>query len=178
MAFFGKPQKFEQLPTYSPGQQNIQSQLQQGLGGNIGSIFEYLQNMLSGNSQGQSANEARARRDFSEQTLPGIAERFTGTFGEGSQRSNAFGQQLGQAGAALEENLAANRDQSQMQALQQLMQLLSQSQAPEFQTVNRPATGGLIGGGLEALGKGGGLGLGLGAPDGLQAILRLLGLGG
>lgn len=46
----------------------------------------------------------QARTQFAQQTLPSIAERFTGL---GAQRSSAFGQQLGAAGSGLEEALAS-----------------------------------------------------------------------
>lgn len=52
--------------------------------------------------------ESAARKGFSEQTIPGIAERFTKM---GAQKSNAFGQQLGAAGADLESNLGLMRQQ-------------------------------------------------------------------
>lgn len=53
---------------------------------------------------------ARARKAFQEETLPGIAERFTSMTG-GGQRSGAFERQKAQAGATLESNLAALRAQ-------------------------------------------------------------------
>jgi len=52
--------------------------------------------------------EARARRQFAQETLPSIAERFTALTG-GGQRAGAFERQKAQAGGELEENLAALR---------------------------------------------------------------------
>ena len=52
--------------------------------------------------------EARARRQFAQETLPSIAERFTALTG-GGQRAGAFERQKAQAGSELEENLAALR---------------------------------------------------------------------
>ena len=52
---------------------------------------------------------------FNQQTIPGLQERFTGA---GGQRSSAFGQQLGQAGADLNVNLEALRERSQFGAEQ------------------------------------------------------------
>jgi hypothetical protein len=52
----------------------------------------------------------QAREAFSQQTVPGIAERFTGL---GGQRSSAFGQQLGQAARGLESDIAGQRAQWQ-----------------------------------------------------------------
>ena len=51
--------------------------------------------------------ENRARSQFATQTIPGLAERFTSM--GGGQRSSAFQGALGQAGADLESQLAAQR---------------------------------------------------------------------
>jgi hypothetical protein len=60
---------------------------------------------------------APARREFFEQTVPGIAERFAG---EGGLSSSAFQQALGQAGAGLSERLTAMREQLRPQTLSAL----------------------------------------------------------
>lgn len=103
---FGGSQ-YQQLPTQSPDQQQFMKQLfallgGQGFGGASGAL-DYYKNLLEGDS---SAFEAPLMREFQEQIVPGIAERFSGM---GAQRSSAFGQQLGAAGAGLEEKLAALR---------------------------------------------------------------------
>lgn len=49
-----------------------------------------------------------ARQQFDQQSIPGIAERFSGL---GAQNSSAFGQQLGGAAAGLESNLAGLQSQ-------------------------------------------------------------------
>lgn len=49
--------------------------------------------------------EQEARTQFAQQTVPSIAERFTGM--GGGQRSSAFGQTLGAAGSGLEQVLAS-----------------------------------------------------------------------
>ena len=51
--------------------------------------------------------EAKARRDFTQKTIPSIAERFASLGTGGSQRSSAFPKLLSQAGGDLETNLAA-----------------------------------------------------------------------
>lgn len=57
--------------------------------------------------------EAQAQRQFEEQIVPTLAERFTALGGEG--RSSSFPQLLGQAGAGLAENLAALKGQIGLQ---------------------------------------------------------------
>ena len=166
---FGKGERTDQFNRFSPQQQGVQNQLQEGVGQNLGGAFDFLQKLLSGDPEMLKEFEAPARRSFQEQTLPGIAERFTGEFGEGANRSNAVGQQLGQAGAGLEENLSAQRGQLGMQGISQLLALLSQGQSSEFENVLRPGTGGLFGGAAQ------GIGGGLGGALGLLPLLKLLG---
>jgi len=52
--------------------------------------------------------EQQARTQFAQQTVPSLAERFT-SMGAGAQSSAAFARKLGQAGAGLEQSLAAMR---------------------------------------------------------------------
>lgn len=106
-----------------------------------------LMNLLGGLGQkgvegliGQQQNSfdpiaKQAREQFNQQTVPGIAERFTQM--GGGQRSSAFGQQLGSAGANLDTNLAALRSQHgfQQQRLQQDLynNLLQLGLKPQFE---------------------------------------------
>jgi len=157
--FLGTPQRFQQTPTGTGGQQDLIQQLIQGLrgggtgGGPLGAGLGNLEGILSGDPKAFEAFAAPARRQFQEQTIPGIAERFSGL---GAQSSSAFGQQLGAAGAGLEENLAAQRSGLQSQALQQLMGFLGQSQAPQFQTQDIDAQPGFLQSLLSSLGQIGG----------------------
>lgn len=182
--FLGTPGRFEQLPTVTPGQQSLMQQLIGGLGGGgfgqgplgagLGAGLQNLQQILSGQPEAFQAFAAPARRAFQEQTIPGIAERFTGL---GAQRSSAFGQQLGQAGAGLEEQLAGQRAGLQSQALQQLMSLLGQAQQPQFQTTQIPGTQGALQSLLGGLGQIGGA-VGAGAlTGGLGGLLAGRGFG-
>lgn len=89
---FGHRPKTRQMPTVSPEQkQAILGQLQQGM---QNASWEPI--------------EARARKQFSEHTIPSIAERFT-SMGEGAQGSSAFAGALGSAASDLESQLAALR---------------------------------------------------------------------
>ena len=89
---FGRGNELKQLPTVNKQQSDIINQLgKQGLSGiqNTNTSFEPIAN--------------QARQNFAQKTIPSLAERFTSA---GGQRSSAFGQQLGGAGAELESNLA------------------------------------------------------------------------
>ena len=122
---FGEGEKTEEFQKYSPQQIDIFKQLGGGAQGQLPQAFEFLQSILSQSPEAFKSFEAPARRQFEEQTIPSIAERFSGM---GAQKSSAFGQQLGQAGAGLEENLAAQRSGLGMSAISQLMGLLGQGQ--------------------------------------------------
>lgn len=132
--FMQKDPKMEKLDTLNPGQQNFQDmilKLFSGQGGQMGGGLGFLQNLLSGSPESTKAFEAPLTREFNEQTVPGLAERFSG-MGGGAQRSSAFGQALSSAGAGLTENIGKVRGGMQMQGLQQLMQLLGPAMQPSF----------------------------------------------
>ncbi len=73
----------------------------------------------------------QAMTQFNQQTVPSLAERFTSM--GGGQRSSAFQGALGQAGAGLNENLAAMREQYQMQMIPMLMRMLGIGLQPQYQ---------------------------------------------
>ena len=145
--FFEKKPKATQYPGLAPEQVSLQNQLlsmlqgQLAPGGTYGQGQSYLQNLLSGSPTATSAFEAPHMRQFQEQTLPGIAERFSG-LGAGAQSSSAFQQQLGQAGASLQEQLASLRGGLQLGGLGQALggpsSLLSGALASRFTTGLQP----------------------------------------
>ncbi len=77
---------------------------------------DYLSKILSQDPEMMKQFEAPYQRQFQEETVPGIAERFSGA---GAQNSSAFGQTMGAAGAGLQEQLAALRANLGMNASQQ-----------------------------------------------------------
>lgn len=162
---FGTPGKIEALPTLTPEQQSLLGQLVGGIQGPLSGALRNLQSMLSG---GAEAFEAPAMRQFQEQIVPGIAERFTG-LGAGAQGSSAFGQQLGAAGAGLAERLAMQRAGLQERAISQLQALLSPALKSPFQYTQIPGSEGALSGLF------GGVGTGLGMFGG-SGLARLLGL--
>lgn len=135
---FGQANQAYRIPTQTEtGQQSLEALLQQGLQGLSG------QGELSPISQ-------QAQKRFQQQTIPSIAERFSGL---GGQSSSAFRQAIGGAGADLQGQLAALDQQN---ALRQIALGLT----PQFETGYMKGGGGLLGGLLsnpgfgEALGKG------------------------
>lgn len=128
--FLGSPNRLLQAPTVTPEQQSALMQLlQQGLTG--------VQNPTAG----FEPIAEYARTQFQQQTVPSIAERFSGL---GAQRSSAFGQQLGAAGAGLEQGLAAQKAQFGQQNLGQLLNMLQLALRPQFENIYRPGQAGFL----------------------------------
>lgn len=113
-----KPIKGKQFDiTRSPSYQQALQQLQ--------GLSQYYQGLLSPDSKAYEAQKAPMMREFQEQIMPGIAERFAGV---GGMSSSGFNQTAAQAGSSLEERLAALRSGLQMQGAQGLAGV-SQQQA-------------------------------------------------
>jgi hypothetical protein len=156
--FFGKKEKVQQLPTMNPQQQALLQQLLGGLGGATQAGLGNLQGILSNEPGAFEAFEQPYKTQFEQKTIPGLAERFTGA---GAQRSSAFGQQLGAAGANLSENLALLRGQLQQSAMGQLQNLMNTGLgAQSYQNVVRPGTTGFFGSLMPGVGSGLGTALG------------------
>lgn len=143
-SLFGTSAKPTTKPLYLPGQENVLEQLLQGAQQQIPSGLRNLQNILGGDEETFKAFQRPARRAFEQETLPSIAERFTGMFGPGSQQSSAFGQALGTAGRELEENLLSSRIGMQQNALSQLLSLLSAGLSPRQYEYTQPREPGLL----------------------------------
>lgn len=149
MAFLrGTPARATTLPTVTPQQAatNQQANL------NSQQLMSYLVNNLMGGQQGQGRFDfapiaQRARTQFEQQTIPSIAERFN-TLGRGALSSSGFAQTLGQAGAGLEEGLAAQEAQFGLQQqglLQSLLgQLLGAGSQQQFENLYQPSQPGFL----------------------------------
>lgn len=168
--FKGAEPMLYQIPTGTPQQQAANKQILQ-------MALQGLQNPQAG----FAPIAQQARTQFSQQTVPGIAERFSALGSGGAQRSSAFGQQLGAAGAGLEQGLAAQGAQYGLQNQQLLQGLLKMGLMPQFQNELSPGEPGL----LQQVGSQilsnlfGGKGLGgAGGGEGHQGILKLLSMFG
>lgn len=95
--------------------------------------YNYLKDLFSPDSEAMAAFEAPYLRQFNEEIIPSIAERFT-QLGAGSQSSSAFNQALAQQAGSLQERLASLRTGMQMSALPQA---LGYAQAPVQSYFNR-----------------------------------------
>ncbi len=144
MDLWGQGEKTQQFQKFTEPQQDVLQQILGGAQQGIHPLMQFLLQILSQDPEMMKQFEAPTRRAFKEQTVPSIAERFTGVLGAGSQRSSAFGQQMGQAGAALEEKLAAQRAGLGMQAGQQLQSLLTKGLTPQFDTLYTPRQPGFL----------------------------------
>lgn len=128
---FGQPGGLEQVSTVTPQQQGILQLLQQlGIYG--------LQNPY----EGFEGIEQQARRQFNEQTVPSLYERFAG-MGNNALSSGTLTSQLSQAGAGLESDLAAQKAQYGQQNMQQILQLLQLGLNPQTENVYRPGQNGV-----------------------------------
>lgn len=126
------PYGFNKVHTQSALQRNLFNRGLRGMQQGPESLYQsptyqagasYLQNLLEGGPEAFARFEAPYLRQFEEQTIPMLAERFGGA---GAQSSSAFQQALGGAGAGLSEQLASLRSGLQMQALPQALQYAQQ----------------------------------------------------
>jgi hypothetical protein len=117
----GTGPSIQTAPTVTRGAgQGIDQLLQMGLQG------------LKNPTQGFDPIEQRARSQFQQNTVPSLAERFS-SMGKNSLSSGAFATQVGQAGAGLEEALAAMRAQYGLQSQGQNLNLAQLGLTPQFQ---------------------------------------------
>lgn len=127
----GNPELFQQITRYSPEMsQGLEQLFSQGLQG--------LQNPQAGFQPFAD----QAINKFNTQTVPGLAERFTSM--GGGQRSSAFQNALGSAGANLNQNLAAMESQYGLQNRAGLLDQLKLGLTPSFHTIQRPKQAGFL----------------------------------
>lgn len=166
---YGKKASTEQMPTMNQGQQDLLQKLLSGLGGPMGMGMENMSNILSGDPEALKAFQAPMMRQFNEQIVPGIANQFAGS---DSQSSSAFTNQLGAAGAGLQENLSAQKSNLQQNAMQQLMGMMGQGLgAKPFENVSYGAQASPLAGLMGGIGQGVGQ---MGGMGGMASILKWL----
>lgn len=138
--------QYKQLSTQNPQQQQYMQQLFSGLQGGQSNIpgMEYLQGLFSEDPSAFQKYEAPMMRQFNEQVIPGIAERFTnmGAGGTGSGFNNA----AAMAGARLSENLGAQRANLRGSALNQFQNYGQQFMQPSFDNIYERGQGGIMSG--------------------------------
>ncbi len=114
--FTGSPEMYGNIP----GRQMLYGQMAQGTLGAFPGGFDFISRLLSGDPALLQELEAPLRREFSELTIPALAEEFT-NMGEGAQSSSAYQQRLAQAGTGLAQQLAAQRAGLRQTGLQYLL---------------------------------------------------------
>lgn len=180
---FGRPDRISNVPVLTGQQKSILNQILGQVGqmgaptGAYGMAQSRLADLLSGGGDVYNAFAAPYMRQFQEQTVPQLAERFAGLGGRGGALSSSgFGQGLGAAGAGLQESLASLAANLQQNALQQALGQYSALSGlglgtRAFQPTYQPGTSGLIGPLLGGLAAGASYGMGLGAGAPLQGLL-------
>lgn len=155
------PTSITQLPQFTLGQQSAMDQL----------LGDYT--TRSRQLSDFSPIEEQARTGFEQKTLPTILERlqtFGGTGSSGAQ------QMIGQAGAGLEQSLAAMRQQFNENILNRLMQGAQMGLQPRFENVVEPGheTAGskMLTLGTQLIGLLGGGPIGEAAAQGLTALAK------
>lgn len=115
--FTGSPEMYGNIP----GRQMLYGQMAQGSLGSFPGGFDFISRLLSGDPELLQELEAPLRRQFSEETIPALAEEFTNRFGEGAQSSSAYRQRLAQAGTGLAQQIAEQRAGLKQTGLQYLL---------------------------------------------------------
>lgn len=114
--FGGTPEMYGNIP----GRQMLFGQMGQGSLGALPGGFDFIRRLLSGDPELLQELETPLRRQFSESTIPGLAEQFT-NMGEGAQSSSAYQQALAQAGTGLAQQIAQQRAGLKQTGLQYLL---------------------------------------------------------
>lgn len=99
----------------------------------------WLQNLFSDPDFFRSF-EAPLQRQFEEETVPGLANRFASMGSGGSQNSTAFRNQLAREGSNLHTNIAALRGGMQQQGVGQALQYGQQPFSNYMQLLNQALT--------------------------------------
>lgn len=131
--------------SYNPQQQNYMQQGLNQLNPQMGDITqnqtfqggnEWLQSLFS-DPEFFKSFEAPLMRQFEEETIPGLANRFAGMGSGGSLGSTAFRNQLGREGSTLHEKLGALRGGMQQQGANQALQYAQQPASNYFQQLQQ-----------------------------------------
>lgn len=130
---FGGGDKMKKVPTMTKQQTQLLNQMMQMLGGGgqlgqgFGQAIDYQKQLMDPSSEAVQQFADPYMKQFEQQTVPGLAERFAGMGAMGGgMSSSGFGQALGAAGGNLQSQLAALKAGLGQQAAGQLMQQYGQ----------------------------------------------------
>lgn len=140
-----KKDRLKKINSMTPGAQKFYDEIIGQLRGSYKDAMNVEKGYLDPNSSQYDVIQAPSIRAFNEQTIPGLAERFSG-FGanSGALSSSGFGQALGAAGAGLQERLAAMRAARQESASKNIFsQSQSSLQVDPYHYYNRAGNPGL-----------------------------------
>lgn len=144
---FGKSPTTQQLPLFSPEQQQLLGSLRQRAQTQLGQPRQSVAELFAPIRQ-------RAQQNLQEQGIPGLLNQFAAGGGLGSGH---LASSLAKAQSDLESQLAAQEAQATLgrEGLeqQQLGQLLGLSLQPQFQTLYQPGTTGVVGGAASSIGS-------------------------
>ena len=125
--YLGTPTERDNVSTLRPEQEGLYNQLQastqgEGAGGGFGTTADYYRNLMSDNPMDYNAYADPMRRQYEQETVPGISEQFAG-MGAGGLSSSGF--RNAQVGAAtdLAERLGQLRSQLKQQGAAGLQQV-------------------------------------------------------
>ena len=178
---WGKEAKVRQATTMTPQQQAYQAQALKGAQEGLGPGMQYLMSILQDDPQTYSDFEAPMQRQFEQQVIPTIAERFAGMGSGGAVGSSGMNLAMAQAGREYSQDIAQLRAKLKSQALDQLRGLSDQGMQSQFTNIYEPAQAGAAQGIVTGLAQGAGMAMMPGAGmagGGAMNILRGLGGGG
>lgn len=153
---FGHSPEMKSASTFRPEQEQFQQMLLGKMGGPTNSGMDFLQQILSGDESAFQDFEAPIKRQFEQEVVPGIAERFAGMGSGGAMSSSGFNQTMARSGRELSQNLAQLRSGLKMGALQQLQGMMGQGMQRGKENMYDPGSMGFVGQYLANSGEGSG----------------------
>ena len=129
------------MPNFTPEQQEFLDNILQMLQGPMGSSINWLQSLFDDDNF--SEYEQPMMDQFEQQTIPNILERFTGS---GAQSSSGLNQSLAQAGRGLSSDIAKQRANLRMNAINPLQNLAQMAMGKQTTPYMTGGTQGAFGG--------------------------------
>jgi len=144
----GRQGSFSQQSRLAPGQQGLQSQLQNagmgsGAGGAFGGAADYYRSLLGGGGDTFDQMAAPEMRQFNQDIIPGLSEQFAG-MGSGGLSSSGFRNAAVNAGTDLSERLGAIRAQLRQQGAAGLAGIGQQGLQPTVENLYTQGQGGFL----------------------------------